>query len=85
MLGYNETGCEMTNSFHSFHGLVNSINWPGPSVWVSIAQLVEHCTANEAMGSNPVEVPKTFFGLIRIYLNCDSTAMDTYSFQSFIV
>ena len=32
-----------------------------------IAQLVEHCSANtEAMGSNPVEAPKTFFGL-----NCD--------------
>ena len=35
--------------------------------WVFIAQLVEHCSANaEAMGSNPVEAPKTFFGL-----NCD--------------
>ena len=34
------------------------------SVWVFIAQLVEHCSANaEAMGSNPVEAPKTFFGL----------------------
>ena len=32
-----------------------------------IAQLVEHCSANaEAMGSNPVEAPKTFFGF-----NCD--------------
>ena len=29
-----------------------------------IAQLVEHCSANtEAMGSNPVEVLKFFFGL----------------------
>ena len=35
-----------------------------PNVWVFIAQLVEHCSANaEAMGSNPVEAPKTFFGL----------------------
>ena len=33
-------------------------------VWVFIAQLVEHCSANaEAMGSNPVEAPKTFLGL----------------------
>ena len=29
----------------------------------SIAQLVEHCSTNaEAMGSNPVEVPKFFSG-----------------------
>ena len=43
---------------------MNSINWPAPYVWVFIAQLVEHCSANaEAMGSNPVEAPKTFFGL----------------------
>ena len=35
-----------------------------PNLWVFIAQLVEHCRANaEAMGSNPVEAPKTFFGL----------------------
>ena len=46
---------------------MNSTNWPTPNVWVFIAQLVEHCSANaEAMGSNPVEAPKTFFGL-----NCD--------------
>ena len=24
--------------FHSFHGLMNSINWPALSVWVFIAQ-----------------------------------------------
>ena len=35
-----------------------------PNVWVFIAQLVEHCTANaEATGLNPVEAPKTFFWL----------------------
>ena len=46
---------------------MNSTNWPTTNVWVFIAQLVEHCSANaEAMGSNPVEAPKTFFGL-----NCD--------------
>ena len=32
------------------------------SVWVFIAQLVEHCSANaEATGSNPVEAPKNLF------------------------
>ena len=50
--------------FHSFYPLMNSINWPASmaSVWVFIAQLVEHCSANaEATGSNPVEAPKNFF------------------------
>ena len=48
--------------FHSFHGLMNSINWPASSVWVFIAQLGEHCSANaEATGSNPVEALKIFF------------------------
>ena len=28
--------------FHYFHGLMYSINWPAPSVWVFIGQLVEH-------------------------------------------
>ena len=69
--------------FHSFHELMNSINWPASSVWVFIAQLVENCSANaEATGSNPVKAPKTsifFFGLLLKYLNCDSTAMVTYS------
>ena len=53
---------------------MNSINWPASSVWVFIAQLVEHCSANaEATGSNPVEVPKNFFsGYFRNCLNCDS-------------
>ena len=41
--------------------MMNSTNWPPPNVWVLIAQVVEHCSANaEAMGSNPVEVPKFF-------------------------
>ena len=36
-------------------GLMNSIKWPASSVWVFIAQLVEHCGANvEATGLNPV-------------------------------
>ena len=58
----------------SFHGLMNSINWPASSIWVFIAQLGEHCSANaDATGSNPVEAPKNlFFGLFRHCLNCDS-------------
>ena len=53
---------------------MNSINWPASSVWVFIAQLREHCSANaEATGSNPVEAPKNFFsGYFRNCLNCDS-------------
>ena len=51
--------------FHSFDGLMNSINWPASSVRVFIAQLVEHpvhCSANaEATGSSPVEALKNFF------------------------
>ena len=43
---------------------MNSINWPALNIRVFIAQLVERCSANaEAMGSNPVEAPKFFFGL----------------------
>ena len=46
-----------------FTGTMNSINWPAPNVWVFIAQLVERSANAEAMGSSPVEAPKTFFGL----------------------
>ena len=65
---------------------MNSINWPASSVWIFIARLLEHCSANaEATGSNPVEAPKKlFFGLLRNCLNCDSTAMVTYSFQTIL-
>ena len=43
---------------------MNLINWSTPNIWVFIAQLVEHCSANaEAMGSNLVEALKLFFGL----------------------
>ena len=72
--------------------LMNSINWPALSVWVFIAQLGEHCSANsEAMGSIPIEAQKPFFGeegkggggwgLIRNCLNCGSTSMVTHSFR----
>ena len=70
--------------FHSFHGLMNSINCPASNVWVFTAQLGEHCSANaEATGLSPVEAPKNvfFFGLLRNCLNCSSTAMVTYSFH----
>ena len=57
-------------------GLMNSINWPAPSLWVFIAQLVGHCSANaEATGSLPVEAPKNFFQatsqLLKLRFNCD--------------
>ena len=59
---------------HSFHRLMNSINWPASSAWVFIAQLGEQCSANtEATCSNPFEGPKNFFsGYFRNCLNCDS-------------
>ena len=56
----------ITSFYVSFLSRVkmNSINWPAPNIWVFIAQLVEHCSANaEAMGSNPVEALKFFSGL----------------------
>ena len=69
--------------FTPFTGTMNSTNWPAPNVWVFIAQLVEHCSTNpEGMGSNPVEAPKTFFGL-----NCDclnrNHNCDDHTFTSF--
>ena len=71
---YSRSSISFHSVFHSFHGLMNSINWPASSVWVFIAQLGEHCSANaEATGSNPVEAPKIFFsGYFRNCLNCDS-------------
>ena len=71
---YSRSSKSFHSVFHSFHGLMNSINWPASSVWVFIAQLGEHCSANaEATGSNPVEAPKIFFsGYFRNCLNCDS-------------
>ena len=53
-------------------GKMNSINWPDPNVWVFIAQLVEHCSANaEAMGSNPVEFSGLICDCLNCYHNCD--------------
>ena len=55
---------------------MNSINWPVLSVWVFIAQPVEHCSANaEATGSKPVERPKKKIRatsqLLKLRFNCD--------------
>ena len=55
---------------------MSSVHWPAPSVWVIIAQLVEHCSANaEAMGLNPDEAPKNYFGgyfaIAQLRFNCD--------------
>ena len=59
--------------FIPFMGTMNSTNWPAPNIWVFIAQLVEHCSANtESMGSNPVEAPKTFFRLTLRFLKSQS-------------
>ena len=42
-----------------FMGTMNSINWPAPNIWVFNWTKFSWLT----MGSNPVEAPKTFFGL----------------------
>ena len=54
--------------FHSFHGLMNSINWPTFTFRVFIAQpVVEHCSTNaEATGSNLVESPKIFRAILQL-------------------
>ena len=52
---------------------MNSTNWHAPNVWFFIAQKVENYSANaEAMGWNPVEVPKKIFGFIYNSLNCNN-------------
>ena len=61
--------CKIQQNFQTKvkkRGLINMHikDWPAPNIWVFIAQLVEHCSANaEAMGSNPVEAQKLFSGL----------------------
>ena len=76
--------------FHSFHGLMNSINWLASSVWVFIAQLVEHCSANaEATGLNLVEAPKNFFWatsqFLKLQFNFDGHIFISKSFKLFYV
>ena len=60
--------------FHSFHGLMNSINWPASCIWVFIAQLGEHCSATQRprVRIPSVKPRKTFSGYFRNCLNCDS-------------
>ena len=62
---------------------MNSINWPALNIWVFIARLVEHCSANaEATGSNLVEALK-FFGLkFAIAKIAITTAMVKSSFHT---
>ena len=67
---------------------MNSINWPALSVWVFIAQLVEHsCSANaEAIGSNTVETPKNFgatLQLLKLQFNCDGHIFISLVFPQF--
>ena len=66
--------CVRPSSVLARPNISNVAYWPASSVWVFIAQLGEHCSANaEATGSNPVEAPKIFFsGYFRNCLNCDS-------------
>ena len=53
---------------------MNSIHFPAPNVWVFIAELAEHCSAYaEAMGSNPVEVPKFVNTLLDLNNSSDDT------------
>ena len=68
--------------FHSFHGLMNSINWPASSIWVFIAQLGEHCSGRRGHGFESRWSPeKLFFGLFSQLLKLRFTAMVTYSFH----
>ena len=66
---------------------MNSINWPASNIWVFIAQLVEHCSANaEAMGSNPVEVLKFFSGLnLHLNLNLQIFISELFKFIKKII
>ena len=50
--------------FHSFHGYDQFNKFAGSERMSLHSSVAEHCSANaEAMGSNPVEALKTFFGL----------------------
>ena len=54
-------------SFHiSFHSWIkmNSTNWPAPNLWVFIAQLVDHCSANDNCNNHTIF---TDFSLVIIY------------------
>ena len=54
--------------------------WPASSVWVCIAQLEGHCSANaEATDSKPVEAPKNFFSGYFAIASIAIGSMVTYS------
>ena len=56
------------------------------NIWVFIAQLIEHCSANaEAMGSNAVEALKSFLGLkFAVAEIASTTAMITSPFHALL-
>ena len=59
-----------------------------PSERVFVAQLVEHCSTNaKATGSNPIEAPKSFFGLIlqllKLQYNCEGHIFVPFVFPQF--
>ena len=67
---------------------MNLTNQPAPIVWVFIAQLVEYCSTinTEAMGLNPVEVPKMFsvnFQLLKLQLPLPDDHILIYTGESF--
>ena len=59
--------CSLSTRLINCSWVSEDANWPAPNVWVFIAKLVEHCSANAgAMGSNPFDNPKLFSGLFAI-------------------
>ena len=76
MFNKDDVNCGNTNE----RVKMNSIKWPAPNIWLFIAQLVEHCSANaEAMGSNPVSGLN--LQLLKIAI---ITAMVKSLFQSYV-
>ena len=65
---YSRNSHNFISVFQSFHGLMNSINWPAPSVWVFMVQLVG--TNTEVTDLNPIEAPRNFFGGYSVFRNC---------------
>ena len=74
-------------SFHiSFHSWLkmNSTNWPAPNLWVFIAQLVDHCSANNNCNNHTIF---TDFSLVIMYRLMTATArlFQLYITSGFIV
>ena len=71
--------------FHSFHGLMNSINWPASSVWVFIAQ-AGRALQRERRGhrfESHWSPENLLFRLFSQLLKLRFTAMVTYSFHQY--